>query len=229
MWEILEYVGETLVFIGVVGEVYAEWGEVEKKKVGKAFSLVLIVGLALSLAALIATNEGFNGKIADLNGQAARSNQLAAAAQLDAANARKDTAQLQSDAATAKREMAQAQLELARFTGPIQSVPVINGVASPDPTKGSKLRILLHADTLIKFPTLPKGKALSWTLFIVEDEIGQHQFRTFPKQFMPPNVLFMPPGSSATMDLVTDETGTSDHTLGGATLATPPPETVVIK
>jgi hypothetical protein len=191
--------------------------------------IIVVIGIAVETFA--------EGKVSDIDAleRSHESDKITAAeeeagiAVSKAAILGKYTAQLQKDEQDAKRDMVKAQLELARFNGPIQSVPVVNGIASPDPIKGSKLRILLHRDTLIKFPTLPKGKALSWILFIVEDEEGQHQFTTSPKQFMPPNRLFMPPGSSATMDLVTDETGTSDHTLGGATLAVPPPTTVVIK
>jgi len=230
IWELVEYVGETLVFIGVVGEVFAEWTEPERKKLGKASSIVLVIGLALSLAALIGTNEYFNGTIANLNFQAGQSNQHASAAQLDAANARKETAQLQkdtqglkTDADIAKRDMVKAQLELARLTGPIQSVPVSNGIATPDPMKGLRLRILLHNDVLIKFPTLPKGKSVNWTLFIVQDEKGNRQFGTVPK-FMPGgdakspfgNFLYFSPHSVCTMELVTDEYGTSDLTTMGA-------------
>ena len=97
-WEIAEYIGEALVFVGVVGEVYAGWSEHEKKSLEKKSSLVLIVGLAISLAALIKTNEGFNGTIAVLNCQAAHSNQIAAEAQLEADKARKEAAGLQEEA-----------------------------------------------------------------------------------------------------------------------------------
>jgi hypothetical protein len=223
LWEVLEYVGEALVFIGVVGEVFAGWTEPECKRLEKISSITLVIGLALSLAALIETNESFNRTIADLNVQAARSNQLAGAAQLDAANARKETAQLQkdtqglkTDADTAKRDMVKAQLELARLTSPIQSVPVINGVATPDPTKGLRLRILLHSDVRIKLPTLPKGKSVTWTLFITQDEKGNRQFSTFPHDVMFGNFLVHPPHSFCTMDLVTDEYGTTDLTFGAA-------------
>lgn len=74
LWEIAEYAGETLVFIGVVIEVIAEWKEPEKKRLAKIGSIVLVIGLAMSLAALIGTNEHFSGTIADLNNQAAQAN-----------------------------------------------------------------------------------------------------------------------------------------------------------
>ena len=84
-WEPLEYVGETLVFLGVIGEVFAEWKEPHRKKLAKASSIVLIVGLALSLAALIGTNEHFNGTIAQLNLQASQAIERAAVNEKDAA------------------------------------------------------------------------------------------------------------------------------------------------
>jgi hypothetical protein len=93
-WEILEYVGETLVFIGVAGEVFAEWHEPERKRIANASSIVLIIGLTLSLAALIGTNEHFNGTIANLNSQAAESNKKAGEANERAAKATLDAAQL---------------------------------------------------------------------------------------------------------------------------------------
>jgi hypothetical protein len=97
-WEILEYVGEALVFIGVVGEVFAEWQEPERKRVAKVSSIVLIIGLALSLAALIGTNEHFNGTIAKLNSQAAESNEKAGDANERAAKAQLEAARLRIEA-----------------------------------------------------------------------------------------------------------------------------------
>lgn len=97
-WEVLEYVGEMLVFIGVAGEVFAEWRAPHRVKLAKASSIVLIIGLALSLAALIRTNEYFNGTIADLNlkasqneAEAARQNARASADEKEAAQLRKQT------------------------------------------------------------------------------------------------------------------------------------------
>ena len=36
LWEYMEYVGEALVFVGIVGEVFAEWSEPGRKKIAKA-------------------------------------------------------------------------------------------------------------------------------------------------------------------------------------------------
>jgi hypothetical protein len=91
LWEPLEYFGETLVFLGVVGAVLAERklilknNELRRDALEGFASWVLIVGLAISLGALVGTNEHFNSTIADLNNQAARSNDRAARASLDAA------------------------------------------------------------------------------------------------------------------------------------------------
>jgi len=37
LWEVGEYVGETLVFIGVVGEVFADWGGTTAQEASKNF------------------------------------------------------------------------------------------------------------------------------------------------------------------------------------------------
>jgi hypothetical protein len=107
-WEILEYVGETLVFFGVVGEVFAEWREPHRTKLGRVSSLVLVVGLALSLAALIATNESFNHKIAELNLQAAGANERAE-------NAEKTAKGYEAQISTANSRTATNEMETARL------------------------------------------------------------------------------------------------------------------
>jgi hypothetical protein len=88
MWELLEYVGETLVFFGVVGEVFAEWREPHRKRLAKASSIVLVIGLALSLASLIETNEYFNSTIADLNLKASQADAKSTANEAEAATQR---------------------------------------------------------------------------------------------------------------------------------------------
>ncbi|MGA2909942.1 MAG: hypothetical protein ABSE36_19770 [Terracidiphilus sp.] len=80
LWETVEYIGETLVTVGVVGEVFAEWRDPHRRRLGRVSSLVLIGGLALSLAALVGTNEHFNVTIADLNLRASQANERAATA-----------------------------------------------------------------------------------------------------------------------------------------------------
>jgi hypothetical protein len=133
-----------------------------------------------------------------------------------AASAESHLADALQRAAEAESESAKAQSELARLTAPIQSIPVINGIAEPDPSKGLRLRILLRSDVRIKLPTLPKGKSVSWTLFIVQDDKGNRQFSTFPHNVMFGNFMFYPPHSFCTMELVTDEYGTTDLTFGAA-------------
>ena len=133
-----------------------------------------------------------------------------------AADAESHLADALQRAAQAESESAKAQLELAKLTAPMQSVPVINGIATPDPTKGLRLRILLHSDIRIKLPTLSKGKAVSWTLFIVQDEVGNRQFSTIPHDVMFGNFLSHLPHSFCTMELVSDEYGTTDLTFGAA-------------
>ncbi len=103
LWEIAEYVGETLVFLGVVGEVCAEWAEPERKRLGKVASIVLVIGLGLSLAALIGTNEHFNGTIADLNAQAADAKERAGVANKAAEQLGKDTEGLKVEADKQRR------------------------------------------------------------------------------------------------------------------------------
>lgn len=88
IWELLEYIGEALVFMGVIGEVFAEWCEPERKTLGKASSILLIIGLALSLSALIETNNYFNGTIADLNLKSSQANERAAANEVEAGRQR---------------------------------------------------------------------------------------------------------------------------------------------
>lgn len=202
LWEVVEYVGETLVFIGVVGEVYAEWTEPHRKKLGKASSIVLVIGLGMSLAALIGTNEYFNDTIADLNNQAAQSN-------LDAGNARKDTEQLRKDEQALKTKADEAELELARLTGPVHIVHVIKGVATPDLSKGLIQQLLLTKDVRINPPILPplgKEGTATWTLFLDQDSVGSHQY-TF--EFMRDVKAYpgLVPNSRASFDFVTDTHG----------------------
>ena len=118
MWEVAEYIGESLVFIGVIGEICAEWQEPHKDRLAKASSLVLIVGLAISLAALIGTNESFNGTIASLNLKAEEAGERAAKDEVDAAQARKQADGFQSQIAddNARVKSAEAKVAAAQAT-----------------------------------------------------------------------------------------------------------------
>lgn len=103
LWEPFEYFGEGLVFIGVVLEVLCERKLVLRKNDARRDSLesigswVLIVGLAVSLAALIGANEHFNGTIADLNFKSSQANEHAR--MLD-----RSTQQLRTEAEEAHKE-----------------------------------------------------------------------------------------------------------------------------
>lgn len=121
LWEPLEYLGEILVFIGVVGEVLTERNLVLKGAGEKRDALegvsswILVVGLAISLAALIGTNEYFNGTIASLNLQAKRAGERAAQDERDAAEAHREADSFQSQIAsdTARTEEAEAKVASA--------------------------------------------------------------------------------------------------------------------
>lgn len=120
--EPLEYIGEGLVFVGVLLEVLCERelilksNEPRRDRLEGIGSWVLILGLAVSLAALIGTNEYFNTTIADLNLKAAQANDRAAA------NA--------NEAASAEGRLRQLQIfALARHTGLVvsdQNVDVVD-------------------------------------------------------------------------------------------------------
>jgi len=119
-WEILEYVGEALVFIGVVGEVFAEWREPHRDTMAKASSVVLVVGLALSLAALIGTNEYFNTTIAGLNLKSSQANERAAKSESAANDSKAESLKLgielekqEQRAATAEKDLLELQNTLA--------------------------------------------------------------------------------------------------------------------
>ena len=165
--------------------------------------------------------ESFEGRIVAANNNAAGAIQKAADAESHLADA-------EQRAAHAESESAKAQLELARLSAPFQSVPVIKGVARPDPMTGTKQRVTLHANTVIILPKMAKGKSLDWTLLIVQDDTGNHQFGTVPK-VMPGgepdspfgNVLFFGPHTVCTMELASDENGTIDKSFGGVSCVTP--------
>lgn len=124
-WELLEYFGEVLVFIGVVGEVFAEWREPERKKLAKSSSIVLVIGLALSLAALKGTNEHFTGTIADLRLKTSQANERATRNESIADGLKKDNLALEIElgkqeqqTSEARTEAAKAQIDLAKLEAP---------------------------------------------------------------------------------------------------------------
>jgi hypothetical protein len=100
--EFWEYLGEGLVFIGVVLEVICERKLILKEhderrdRLERRGGWILVVGLAISLAALAATNEHFGGTIAELRSQAAESNKEAAEANERASKADLRRAELEN-------------------------------------------------------------------------------------------------------------------------------------
>jgi hypothetical protein len=105
-------------------------------------SWVLIFGLAISLGALVGTNEHFNSTIADLNNQAARSNERAAKASLDAAQLQLKADELEEQLLEqgprnlllyGKREENFAN-SIRQFKG--QKAPVLAGASDPPEPAG---------------------------------------------------------------------------------------------
>lgn len=139
----------------------------------------------------------------------------ASIAELDAASARQTTAQLNRETQALRDRADEAELELARLTAPLFKVAVLRGVANPNPMNGTRQRILVTGNTRINLPTAPKGKSVSWTLFVTQDGVGQHQFMFSPQISGFGNVLISPPGSSWVVNLVTDQSGTANTGLGG--------------
>jgi hypothetical protein len=87
-WEIIEYAAEAIVIIGALGEFLTEFEFVlkgdEKRtirhRIGKAAALMLIIGLAIELGALVRTNQLFSNTIGALYMEASDANERAAAA-----------------------------------------------------------------------------------------------------------------------------------------------------
>jgi hypothetical protein len=129
LWECMEYVGEALVFVGVVGEVFAEWHEPECKRLAKASSLVLIVGLGLSLAALVETNEYFNGTIASLNLKSSQANERAAKDEAEAARLKADNLNLGIELENEQTERLKLEKRVAwRHLGPSERADLVEHV-----------------------------------------------------------------------------------------------------
>ena len=88
MWEAIEYTAEAVVIIGCLFEGLADFefilkgheNDKKRQRVERAAFLVLIVGLALGLTALVRTNQLFTDTISVLYGEARDANDRAAAA-----------------------------------------------------------------------------------------------------------------------------------------------------
>jgi hypothetical protein len=180
----------------------------------------LMIGVGVSGEGIFeAFQNSYEGHLQTLNDILLEESRVtASSANLEAAYARQDTAQLEktteglkTEAADAKRDMVNAQLELARLTGPVHIIPVINGVATPDLSKGLIQQILLTRDVRIMSPKLPdigKEGTAPWTLFLDQDSVGSHQY-TF--QFMRdaranPGLV---PNSRVSFEFITDTHGRS--------------------
>ncbi|HEY1742974.1 MAG TPA: hypothetical protein VGG18_07390 [Granulicella sp.] len=138
-----------------------------------------------------------------------------------AADAESHLADALQRAAQAESESAKAQAELTRMTGPPYNVPVIHGIATPDISKGNKQIVLLTRDTRVMLPTLPKDKSFSWTLSLIQDDVGGHHFTFSPAiGGFDPNVLSTP-RIGWLVNLQTDSNGTRNTGLGGTLITVP--------
>jgi len=114
-----EYVGEGLVLIGVVLEVICERKLVLKNDDARRGRLegrgayMLIAGLAVSFAALIATNSYFDKTIADLNLKSSQADERAAKDEADAASLKADNLKLALELAQQEQATAEAAKEAA--------------------------------------------------------------------------------------------------------------------
>jgi hypothetical protein len=113
-WEWAEYVGEGLVVIGCIGEVLADFGEdflgrKHSKRLERLSSVILIVGLLLSLKALMRTNELSGSVIGGLGEKSQAAEQKADTAERKAQTALQDSSTASSRANDAKEVAGQAQ------------------------------------------------------------------------------------------------------------------------
>jgi hypothetical protein len=84
-WELAEYIGAAVVFLGVLGEYLAEFhvfqhkeDEKRRRKVTRWSTLALLGGLALELLGLVRTSQLYRVEIAEANKAAALANERAA-------------------------------------------------------------------------------------------------------------------------------------------------------
>jgi hypothetical protein len=165
----------------------------------------------------------FDSDLTKAKSDLATQQERAAKAEGNIALAEQHAAEATKAAGQANEKAAKAQLELARLTGPPYMVPVIQGSATPDLSKGTKQLVLLTSDTRIILPKLPDGKSLTWTLILAQDERGQHQFAFSPQISGFGNTLFSPGHSKWIVNLLTDSSGTVNVGLGGTFVAAPNP------
>ena len=186
---------------------WANWGLIASLVFGVA-STFLIVRLG-------------NVKETYLKAHLADTSERAANADARAAEANERAATNEREAQGLRARADEAELELTRLTGPPYMVPVTQGVAKPDLSKGNKQVVHLTGETRIVLPELPKGKSLAWTLTLTQGGSGQHQFTFSPPITGFGNKLNSPAGSGWLVNLSTDQSGTVNTGLGGTFIAAP--------
>jgi hypothetical protein len=99
--------------------------------------------------------------------------------------------------------------KLALSAAPIYTIPVIDGIATPDLSRGLTQRVVLHSDIVIAAPRLPqtsKDETIVWTLFVDQDAPGNHKYTT---EFLKEKTTW--PGlignASSSFELITDSSG----------------------
>src|ERR1700680_5147895 len=111
-WEVVEYVAEAAVILGCAGEFVAEFTQVRtpawRHQFSRASLLILIVGLAVELGALVRTNSLSGREIALLN-------ETARGFDARIAEAQRGTAEANRDAKAASEQAAEAELETAQL------------------------------------------------------------------------------------------------------------------
>jgi hypothetical protein len=94
-------------------------------------------------------------------------------------------------------------------TAPIYTIPVIDGIATPDLSHGFTQRVVLHSDIVIAAPRLPhtsKNETVVWTLFVDQDATGEHKYTTdlLDAKTTWPGLV---PNSRASYEFVTESSG----------------------
>ena len=119
--------------------------------------------------------------------------------------------QFDRDLTTARIELTNAQLSLARYTAAIYLVPVKDGVATPDLSKGFNQRVVLTADTRIAEPLFPQiagNDSITWTLFLDQDALGLHAYMIDSAPDLIPLHRLLP-NTRSSFEFVTEADGTT--------------------